>query len=56
MPHSVQVIVQPNGGPGSARNTGLDSAPPDTRYIAFLDSDDEWTPDRWMQLNQFAGR
>lgn len=45
MPHSVQVIVQPNGGPGAARNTGLDNAPPGTRYIAFLDSDDEWTPD-----------
>lgn len=45
MPHTVQVIVQPNGGPGAARNTGLDNAPPGTRYIAFLDSDDEWTPD-----------
>ena len=45
MPHSVQVIVQRNGGPGAARNTGLDNAPPGTRYIAFLDSDDEWTPD-----------
>lgn len=45
MPHPVQVIVQPNGGPGAARNTGLDNAPPGTRYIAFLDSDDEWTPD-----------
>ena len=45
MPHTVQVVEQPNGGPGSARNTGLDNAPPGTRYIAFLDSDDEWTPD-----------
>lgn len=45
MSHSVQVIVQRNGGPGAARNTGLDNAPPGTRYIAFLDSDDEWTPD-----------
>ena len=45
MHHSVQVIAQPNAGPGAARNTGLDNAPPDTRYIAFLDSDDEWTPD-----------
>lgn len=45
MPHTVQVITQPNGGPGAARNTGLDNAPPGTQYIAFLDSDDEWTPD-----------
>lgn len=45
MHHSVQVIAQPNGGPGAARNTGLDNAPPGTRYIAFLDSDDEWMPD-----------
>ena len=45
MPHTVQVVKQPNGGPGAARNTGLDNAPPGTRYIAFLDSDDEWTPD-----------
>ena len=45
MPHPVQVIVQCNGGPGAARNTGLDNAPPGTRFIAFLDSDDEWTPD-----------
>lgn len=45
MHHSIQVIAQPNSGPGAARNTGLDNASPNTRYIAFLDSDDEWTPD-----------
>ncbi|MDO9165340.1 MAG: glycosyltransferase family 2 protein [Rhodoferax sp.] len=45
MPHAVQVIAQPNGGPGAARNTGLDNAPRGTRYLAFLDSDDEWAPD-----------
>lgn len=44
-PYTVQVVQQPNGGPGAARNTGLDHAPQGTRYIAFLDSDDEWTPD-----------
>lgn len=42
---SVQIVLQPNGGPGAARNTGLDRAPPQTRYIAFLDSDDEWSND-----------
>ena len=45
MAQPVQVIVQSNGGPGAARNTGLAHAPQGTRYIAFLDSDDEWTPD-----------
>lgn len=45
MPHTLQVIQQLNGGPGAARNTGLDNAPHGTRYVAFLDSDDEWTPD-----------
>lgn len=49
MPYPVQVIVQPNGGPGAARNTGLDNAPVGTRYIAFLDSDDEWTPDHLVR-------
>jgi succinoglycan biosynthesis protein ExoW len=44
-PLNVQVIKQVNGGPGMARNTGLNNAPPQTRYIAFLDSDDEWMPD-----------
>ena len=44
MPWPVQIIKQANGGPGAARNAGLANAPHDTRYIAFLDSDDEWTP------------
>ena len=45
LPFSVQIIWQANGGPGSARNTGLNHVAPGTRYIAFLDSDDEWLPD-----------
>lgn len=40
----VEVIRQRNGGPASARNRALDSLSDDIRYIAFLDSDDEWTP------------
>ena len=46
-PHGmhVEILKRPNGGPGAARNTGLDAAGPDTRYLAFLDSDDEWTED-----------
>ncbi|MBK6357203.1 MAG: glycosyltransferase family 2 protein [Betaproteobacteria bacterium] len=42
LPFSIEVICQENSGPGGARNTGLDHAPKGTRYIAFLDSDDEW--------------
>lgn len=38
-----RVIRQANQGPGGARNTGLDAATADG-LVAFLDSDDEWTP------------
>lgn len=41
----ITVIKQPNSGPGGARNMGLDHVPADSAYAAFLDSDDEWTPD-----------
>jgi succinoglycan biosynthesis protein ExoW len=42
---SIKIIQQENKGPAAARNKGLDSVAPDTVYIAFLDSDDEWTSD-----------
>ncbi len=41
----IRVIRQPNGGPGAARNTGLDNIPAATRFAALLDSDDLWLPD-----------
>lgn len=41
----IVVVKQPNAGPGAARNTGLDHLSADTDLVAFLDSDDEWTPD-----------
>jgi succinoglycan biosynthesis protein ExoW len=41
----IRVIVQANAGPGAARNRGLAEVRPGTRFVAFLDSDDEWTPD-----------
>ena len=42
---SWRVLEQNNAGPGTARNTGLDRVGDDTRYVAFLDSDDAWTAD-----------
>jgi succinoglycan biosynthesis protein ExoW len=42
---TLTLLKQRNGGPASARNKALDHAPSDTRYVAFLDSDDAWSPD-----------
>jgi len=41
----IRIVTQKNAGPGAARNAGLDAVPADTDYVAFLDSDDAWTPD-----------
>ena len=41
----VRIVIQPNGGPGAARNAGLEAVEAGTRYVAFLDSDDEWSDD-----------
>ena len=40
----LRILRQENGGPSSARNRGLDEVPPGTDYVAFLDTDDEWSP------------
>lgn len=39
----IRVLTQPNGGVSRARNRGLKEA--QGRYIAFLDADDDWSPD-----------
>jgi succinoglycan biosynthesis protein ExoW len=44
-PYSLQLVRQANAGPGAARNKALDHVPEGTRYVAFLDSDDEWSSD-----------
>jgi glycosyltransferase involved in cell wall biosynthesis len=40
----VRVLNQPTPGPSAARNLGLQSA--SGQYIAFLDADDRWHPDK----------
>lgn len=41
----LRVVRQANGGPAAARNRGLDSIGDMARFVAFLDSDDEWQPE-----------
>ena len=40
----IHVIDQPNSGQAAARNRGLAAA--DATYVAFLDADDRWHPDK----------
>mgnify|MGYP002737498535 CR=1 FL=1 len=50
-------IIQPNGGPSAARNTGAEAATGE--WLAFLDSDDVWKPEkiaRQVNLVNRAGR
>ena len=43
------VIRQSNAGPGAARNSGIEwLADKGVRYVAFLDSDDEWRSDHLL--------
>ena len=39
-----KVISRQNGGPGAARNTGINNA--SSEWIALLDADDMWAPEK----------
>jgi len=41
----IALVSRSNGGPGAARNTGLEHVASNVEYVAFLDSDDEWSDD-----------
>ncbi len=46
----IKVVYQENAGAAAARNTGMKMASGD--WLAFLDSDDLWTPNRMASLHR----
>jgi glycosyltransferase involved in cell wall biosynthesis len=50
--YPVAVIRQENGGPASARNTGVKAA--SGEWLAFLDHDDSWHADKTEQQLKYA--
>ena len=44
LPDTVRILRQPNAGPASARNLGIRAA--SGHWIAFLDQDDLWKPEK----------
>jgi glycosyltransferase involved in cell wall biosynthesis len=50
----IRYIFRENGGASAARNTGIEAA--QGEWLAFLDSDDEWTPDYLSKQIRTAGQ
>ena len=50
----VRCIRQDNAGPSAARNRGIDEAR--AEWIAFLDADDVWLPDRLTKCHEILRR
>ena len=49
------LVEQSNTGAAGARNKGLDCLPKETKYVAFLDSDDEWSPNHLLNARFALG-
>jgi glycosyltransferase involved in cell wall biosynthesis len=51
----IRLVVRPvNGGPAATRNTGIEAAT--GTYLAFLDDDDIWLPDRLLAARDAHAR
>lgn len=50
----IKLYTKENGGPGTARNFGLDRCSADSEFVVFIDSDDEISPDCLSALAAWA--